>query len=294
MKFLTIDIGGTEFKYAYMNEQYEILERGIMPTFHVGDIDAFEAIVENLYKKYPLDGISLSIPGVIDATKGFVYVSSLGFMNYPIVESLEKKLNTTVYVENDGYSGAIAEATIGSLKDCTNAIFLAVGTGIGGGIILDGKCFKGTRNLAGNASFMIMNSNPVALSGQACSTGGLCNTYAKLKNIDISSVNGKIIMENYRKSEKEACDALQYTCDELAKLIFNMQVLFDPEKIAIGGGISKDALFIERISQSLKELGNECMEATLFPSVVISSKFHNDANLYGAFIGLLDKKKGTA
>ena len=293
MNFLTIDIGGTEFKYGYCNENYEYSLKNAVPTFPKNDKEAFEQLVCKLYEEFPdLDGIAVSLPGMIDAEKGICKGSSLGFTDYPIVSELNKKIEVPIRIENDGISATVAEGRIGALKDCKTGVLLTIGTGIGGGIILDGRPFTGKAGKAGNLSFILdrFEDDPYALTGDIASTRFLCQRYAGLKNIDPDDVNGRIVMTQYRKEEKEALEAVHLTCDNLARLIYDLCVILDPDAIAIGGGISSDELFIENIRDALKRLQKQ---KWIFSATdcdrVLRAKFGNDANMLGVLIEMQDR-----
>ena len=146
-KYLVIDAGGTAVKYALMNESAKILERGKFPTPGYVDhtledfLQRLDVVVEKYQKQ--IEGIAVSMPGMLDSRKGYCVTGGMlaYFSEVPVVQLLEQRYKLPVTIENDGKCAALAEKWKGSLKDCRNGAVVVLGTGVGGGIIIDHKLY---------------------------------------------------------------------------------------------------------------------------------------------------------
>ncbi len=287
MKILVVDIGGTFIKYALMEEDMSILDKGKIPT----PLDSREHLVEaigGLYDKMPeVSGIAISMPGIIDSEKG--YCSMGGALRYNddfyLRHSLYERCPVKIYMENDAKCAAMAEAAAGSLKDVNDGFVLIFGTMIGGGFIKDRRLHKGKHFSAGEVSYIstIRDGEPSAENvwGNRCGTPYLCRMYAEKKNLQPSEVDGIQVFEAVNNGDRDAQECLQKFTREVAIQLFNLQTVLDPERFAIGGGISAQPVFIDYIRNNLKELYAKCPYHVPHAEVV-ACKFQNDANLIGA------------
>lgn len=147
--YLVFDAGGTFTKYALMNENAEILEKDKVPTpdYHTKTKEDYYAVLDSVVEKYKnrIEGIAISMPGMLDNRNG--YCVTAGYLAYlagsTVGTELSQRYGIPVSVENDGKCAALAEFWRGSLKGCTNGAVVVIGTGVAGGIILNGKLFRG-------------------------------------------------------------------------------------------------------------------------------------------------------
>ncbi|MDO5135378.1 MAG: ROK family protein [Eubacteriales bacterium] len=297
MKVLVVDIGGTYIKYACMKEDMEIIGRGKIKT----PTENREALIEAIGGIYDemedVDGIAISMPGIIDSENG--YCSMGGALRYNddfyLRRSLYQRCPVKIYMENDAKCAAMAEAAVGSLKDVEDGFVLIFGTMIGGGFIKDHKLHRGKHFSAGEVSYINTKGDGIPGSdvvwGNRCGTPRLCKMYAEKKNLKPEEVDGIKVFEGVHNQEAEAIECLQKYTREIAVQIFNLQMALDPERFAIGGGISAQPLFIEYIKNNLKTLYAECPYHVPHAEVV-SCKFQNDANLIGALQCFLAYAKG--
>ena len=159
-KYLVIDAGGTAVKYALMNESAKILERGKFPTPGYVDhtledfLQRLDVVVEKYQKQ--IEGIAVSMRGMLDSRKGYCVTGGMlaYFSEVPVVQLLEQRYKLPVTIENDGKCAALAEKWKGSLKDCRNGAVVVLGTGVGGGIIIDHKLYRGGHFTAGEYSYI--------------------------------------------------------------------------------------------------------------------------------------------
>lgn len=286
MKIFVADVGGTFIKYAVMNETAEIFERGKIPTPLDSHENFLQAIV-NLYKSNDCEGIAISLPGVIDIERGLCVTSGLIEHNCGrfVADELKNLCGVKVTIENDANCAALAEAKIGSLANVDSGFVMVFGTGIGGGLIKSGEVYRGKNNSAGEVSFLMQSFNEdfsdKEMFGEVCGVPGLLKMYADKKNLTVEKISGESFFDSVNQNEVDAVDCLEKFTWRIALQIFNIQMIFDPEKFAIGGGISAQKIFIDSIIKNLEKVYKICPVS--FPHVeVVPCKFRNDANLIGA------------
>ena len=289
MEILTIDIGGTYIKYAGMGENAEILFRGKVPTPQTGREDllnAIEAIWAEAQNPAPA-GIAISMPGIIDRENGHCVLGGALRYNddFNIRDALLERCPTRIVIENDAKCAATAEACMGSLQDVRDGLVLLFGTMIGGGIIHDHKVIRGRHFSAGEVSYILpyAERKPCRENvwGNCNGTPRLCGLYAERKGLDLKSVNGHVFFDAVSAGDRVAVECLDEFTRGAAVQIFNLQTILDPERVAIGGGISAQPAFIESIRKNLDELYAEC-PYPLPHAEIVPCTFQNDANLIGA------------
>lgn len=286
MKILTVDIGGTFIKYARMNESMKILTRGELPTPQSGREALIEALTA-LYEAEPVEGIALSLPGIVDADNGYVAMGGALRYNdgFRLRDALSQRCPVPIVMENDAKCAALAEAADGSLQDVSNGIVLIFGTMIGGALILNHTLFRGGHFSAGEVSYWITDRDglptPEGVWGNRCGVPRLCRMYAEEKGLPEEAVDGKIVFEAVNAGDPAAQACLQRYASEIAVQIFNLQTVYDPDRFAIGGGISLQPALIDSIREALKRLYAAC-PYRMHQAEVVACRYQNDANLYGA------------
>lgn len=289
MTYLVIDVGGTFVKYALMNEQCEFIEKGKIPTIPE-PLDAFIDSLTTIYRTYSdqVAGIALSMPGLIDGSKGFMYTG--GFIscisNLNIIETLQQQCPVPITVGNDAKCAALAELWQGSLQNCNNAITLVVGTGVGGAIIQNGRVLNGSHFMAGEFSYVLAGRTSQPSINQAfglCSgIPGLIRYASKKMHRPESELDGMTIFQAANCGHQNAIEAIRSYSADLALQISNFRFILDPEKIAIGGGISAQPLFLQLIKEELKKVNDIYEPWGITIPEVVNCKFFNDSNLIGA------------
>ena len=291
MDYLTLDIGGSSIKYALLNKDGEFIEKGSTIAPHDG-IAQFVDVIGELYDKFAgrIAGIAISMPGAIDPEKGFAYTGGaytyIKDMN--IVEILQKRCPLPITIGNDAKCAANAEVGFGCLKDVDDAAVIILGTGIGGCIVHDGKVHIGKHFSSGEFSWMRTNGEDGNnFANVWCSTNGiqgLLNAVQEAVGTD-EVYNGKQIFEMANNGDEKVLAGLDKFCSRLAVQIYNLQALFDPEKIAIGGGISAQPLLLELTEKHIEEMYQTGLLSfsPIARPVVVICQYRNDANLLGAF-----------
>ena len=287
MNVLAIDIGGTAIKYAEMTDDLKILSKGKTPTPLTNRQDLIDALAK-IYNEFPsVEGIAISMPGIIDTKNG--YCAMGGALRYNddfyLRHALYELCPVKISIENDAKCAALAEAAAGALKDVNDGFVLIFGTMIGGGYIKDRKLHRGTHFSAGEVSYITSDRDGTpnfdGVWGNRCGTPQLCKMYAEAKNLPINEVDGIVVFEAVNSGDESARDCLERFTKEIAVQIFNLQTVLDPQRFAIGGGISAQPVFIESIRENLKKLYAACPYYVPHTEIV-TCKFQNDANLIGA------------
>lgn len=290
MNYLAIDVGGTFIKYAVITDECMIQEKNKIPTPQ-DDFEEFISLLVELYKRVSknckLEGIALSMPGIIDSKKGFMYTGgSLGYIeNVNIVELLQNKTGVPVTVENDAKCAAVAELWKGTLKDCDNAVVLVCGTAVGGAVIRNRKVVSGKHFMAGEFSYILTDSKEeYTMANCLAETAGassLIKSVSEETGIPEEEISGEKAFSMANQGDEKALEGIRRHAKKLAVQIHNYQYIFDPEKFAIGGGISEQPLLLQLIKEELKKI-NDMFPWTLPIPEVTTCQFYNDANLIGA------------
>ena len=297
MEYLVLDVGGSAIKYAVMNENAEFIENGSTPT-PMDNIENFIDTIGIIYDKYKdrIKGIAMSMPGRIDSDRGYLFTG--GSLEYntdkKIVDILQKRCPVAITVENDGKCAALAESWKGSLKDCEDGIVVILGTGVGGGIIKNKKLHKGKHFIAGEFSFIFTNNAAFEgtyshIWGGQGGVSGLCVPVAKAKNLPLEEVDGIKVFQYANSGDEEVLSILDDYCYRLVLQLYNLQYIYDPEKIVIGGGISKQEILIKYIKDNIEKHFNNLEPNIMVKPDVGTCQFYNDSNLIGALYNYLTK-----
>ncbi|MGL6063992.1 MAG: ROK family protein [Fusobacteriaceae bacterium] len=298
MSIVAIDIGGTEIKYSLISKIGELKEsHKILTESHLGVnllLEKIYIIIDGYLKKNNLLGIAVSSTGQIDGTIGKVIGGNPiipGWIGTNLVEILEKKYELPTILENDVNCAAIGELWTGAAKGEKNFICLTLGTGIGGGLILNGNLFRGENNVAGEFGHIQIEKNGIPCS---CGKTGCYERYASTsaliemvlkKTGDLK--NGKEIFDEMKLGnklyEEIVLKWIDYITDGLSTLIY----IFNPSLILFGGGVSKQKSYLlNMIKKSLdtKITGN--FRKNLRIKI---AKNNNNAGVLGATYLLLKK-----
>lgn len=295
-KILAIDIGGTFTKFAVMSgvRAFKLGAKDKIPTPKKSHEEFLEMLADIFNAHDDAEGIALSMPGLIDTDKG-VCISSgaLDFANgHCVAEELQAKCGVPVTVENDAKCAALAEIKSGVLTDVKDAIVLVFGTAVGGAVVRDGKIYRGVHQCAGEVSYTLKSLESVISEKNFCGNtlGALAfqKSCAKVLNMPPEELSGEMIFELIEENDDDILDALYKYAHGVAVMIFNLQMIFDPERFALGGGISEQQSFIDAVQDKIDELYEKAPEFLPRPEIV-ACKYHNDANLYGALYRYLRK-----
>lgn len=299
-KVMVFDVGGTEIKYSVMDEALTRTDAGAVPTPQDTQ-ERFLDAMESLYRPHAaeVEGIAVSLPGFIDSEKGTVRGGGALLYNIgtPVGARLAQRCGCRVWLENDGKAAAMAELAQGALKGCRNAAVFIIGTGVGGGLIVDGKLVRGRDCTAGEFSFLNVDASawesPASNLAMQCSTSALLLQYRARKGLaDDAPLDGRAFFAAANAGETEAVETLRGFCKAIAVQIYNLTVLLDTEKVAIGGGISRQPLLLDEIRAAYEALYRTHPFGALvlgdMPRCeIVPCRFHNEANQVGALYSYL-------
>ncbi len=285
--YFVYDIGGTFIKFALMENNGNIKMKDKFPTTAKSAEELVAQMVEKfLPYKQAVKGIAVSCPGVVDSEKGVIYQGgSLLFMHEKnLAEMLARECHVPVVLQNDAKSAALAELWLGVAKDVHSAAILTLGSGVGGGIIMDGKLQSGYHLMAGEVSYMESDFDTEKLRGEFFGRTGsaveLIKRIATKKNLT-DKKDGEQVFALIAHGDEEANAIFNDYMYGLAIQILNIQYLIDPEIIAIGGGISAQPIVVERLNEAVAQIKAANPFHAAKPNIV-TCRFQNDANLYGA------------
>lgn len=294
--YLSIDIGGTNIKYAELDNSGKIIEQSKIETPH--DKTKFLISIDKLisiYVKNGIKGIAFCAPGKITDTK-INFGGALPFLDGIDFAQRYKKYQIPVGIINDGKASVLAESWLGNLKDIKNCAAITLGTGIGGGIIVNGKLLNGSHFQAGELSFLQLDIKAGGLdkfAGFSASAVQMIKEVNKaVKASDL--VNGFSAFEAIKNNNIVANKIFKSYCQKIVAIIVDIQAVADLEAIAIGGGISAQPIVVRSINKAYDEMlsNNSLISKTFVRPKIIEAKFKNSANLYGALYNLLLKING--
>lgn len=296
-KILTIDVGGTFTKFAVMEgtSTFEIVSKNKIPTVKENHDEFLKSLAKIFDDCGGAEGIGVSMPGIIDTERGICISSeALDFSNgHCVSEELQKICGVPVTVENDANCAALAEVKSGSLVGVKDAFVLVFGTAVGGAVIHNGEIYRGIHHCAGEVSFTLKSVDCVMtdenLFGNNFGAVSFQKNCAEILGKSPDEVTGEMVFELIAANDNAMIDALNKFAHGVAVKIFNLQMLFDPEKFALGGGISEQQIFIEAVRNKVDELYKDAPVYLPRPEVV-ACKYHNDANLFGALYRYLKEK----
>ncbi len=288
-KYLAFDIGGTFIKYAVITEDGELAESGKTAT-----PDALEGligfIVDHAKTRDETAGIAISAPGAV-SEEGIVYGSSaLPYIHGPNIKQMVKeKTNLPVFMENDANCAGYAEVWKGAAQGKQDVLAVVIGTGIGGAVIKNGSLHKGAHLHGGEFGYMLIRpelSEEDNTWSATASTAALVRMVAAAKRVKSSSLSGEKIFSMAENGDKDCINAIDRFYHNLAVGIYNLQYIFDPELILIGGGISARSDLTDRIDEKIKQILNKIDIATVEPKIE-ACHFRQNSNLLGAVYGLM-------
>ena len=306
-----IDLGGTTVKIAYFNDEGQMLHNWEIPTNvteggrHILP-DIANAVLnylkENNIAREEIIGIGLGVPGPV-SRKGVVNrCVNLGWGVFNVNEVLGELTGFPVRAGNDANVAALGECWQGGGKGYDSIVMATLGTGVGGGIVIDGKVVYGAHGAGGEIGHMVLNKDEAAACGcgkygcveQYCSATGIVRTAKRHLNRslqpsslrEIENLTCKDIFNAGAAGDVAANEILEQVYDHLAEFLSDVCCVVDPELVVIGGGVSKagDPL-IKGISRHMHKYLFHACHGVQFSLATLG----NDAGAYGAFKLILDE-----
>lgn len=256
--------------------------------------DAIHEILKEVDNREKILGIGMAMHGVVDIETGTSLVAPiLQLRNIPIKEELEREFNMEVHIENDARAMALGESWFSEYSNVPNMVAVNLGSGVGAGVIIDGKLYHGSADLAGEIGHMTID-----MYGDDCECGnkGCLETFASAPSI-VKHANKRMPSKNIQSSkevyelavqgDQDCVDLLQQTGDAIGIGLINLIHTLNPETIIIGGGVSKAEKFIlQPIQDTIQKRGltKEAKETS-----VVISEVGDNATILGSVALLLEK-----
>ncbi|MGY3778408.1 ROK family protein [Isobaculum melis] len=282
MAILAIDIGGSAIKHGIWLQE-ELVAKGQFPApKNWPDLREQLLVLKNTYRdRHSLEGVAISSPGAVNKKTGCIEgASALPYLHhFPIHQELTEVLALPISIENDANCAALAEVAKGAAKDCQDVLFVVVGTGIGGSVIVNRKIQHGKHLFGGEFGYMLLNeTQSFSELGTAVN---MARRLAKRKGLAEDTLTGKEAFKLANEGDLDAIEEVEAFYFHLAQGLYNLQYAFDPEKIIIGGGVSAYEPLLPNIRRHLKKILEQMEIAPFMPEIEVCH-FNNDANLIGA------------
>ncbi|GGA34824.1 ROK family protein [Paenibacillus physcomitrellae] len=264
MNKLVFDIGATNTKFALMTTEGEVLAKEKVPTVY-DSAGAFFANLEQIVAKYrgSGDAIAISTNGRMDAG-GDIYRAYIPqiLQGVNLKQEMEARSGLPVTVLNDGFSAALGEWWKGSGQGANNLLVLVLGSGLGGGLILNGKLYEGSKRNAAMVFGMLgaYGGGKAELTSATTSFALLLYQLSAMKQIPIQEMTGQRFFEFAAEGDPAVLGMLELYCEGIAALIFNSALLLDLEMTVITGGLCEQELVMATIRRKLDEITGRVLE----------------------------------
>jgi len=317
MTVLAIDIGGTKIAAALFTEEGTILKSEKVKLKGFKGKDAGSLITEQCSKyiefaslaKNPVRSIGLSVPGIYYSDHGRVWAPNIpGWDRYPLLEEIKTITEgIPVTIDSDRACHMLGELWMGNARGCKDAIFIAVGTGIGAGILVDGEILRGSRDIAGSIGWMALN-RPFRKDYVDCgcfeyhaSGEGLARVareYLEKEDEYRGELRGKIpeeissrdILSLFNEGDELCRRVIEEAIEYWGMAVANLVSIFNPEKIIFGGGLFGPA---KSLLPAIKSEARRWAQPVSIRQLEIeNSALQEDAGLYGcAYLALKSLSK---
>ena len=309
MLYIGIDLGGTGIKAGVVDETGAILAKDSCPTLPER---GYEAVIRDMarlaidvtkksgHTMDDIKAIGIGIPGIMDQRTGIVpFCTNLAWHDVPILQEMKRYTDAPVYVDNDATVAGLAESVAGVSAGCENSVFVTLGTGVGGGVVLGGKVFSGSHGVASEIGHMVTVDG-----GEPCTCGnrGCWERYAsataliregrklcadkpetalmKAVDGDPAAITAKHVIDLAKSGDPDCMALFERYVFHLCVGLSNLVNLYDPEVIALGGGVSHAGAFL--LDAVRAKLPEYIFFKTMPYARVELAKLTNDAGIIGA------------
>ena len=311
--YIGIDLGGTNIKAGVVNENYEIVSKATTKTLLPRPAEeicadmakvSMEAVEAAGLTLDDSESVGIGTPGTANSETGIIeYSNNLGFLNLPVVEIMQKHISKPFYVENDANAAAYGEFLAGAAKGANDAVCITLGTGVGGGIIINGKIYSGFNFAGAEIGHTVVDPNgPECTCGRkGCfevfsSATGLVRMTKEAMYEDKGSVMWQMNEEDGKVSARTAFNAMR-AGDRAGKAVVDKYIkylalgitntinIFQPDILCIGGGVCNEG---DPLLLPLKEIvAKEVYTKNSAKNTeIVIAKLGNDAGIIGAaFLG---------
>lgn len=317
MYTIGVDLGGTNIAIGIVNDRYEIVRKGSVPTKPERGADPIIADMAALCRKLiaeegltlaDIESVGVATPGTANNVNGVVeYANNIPFLQYPLADRLSAQLDgKKVYIENDANAAAKAEAIAGVAAGAPISVMITLGTGVGGGIIIDGKVYTGFNFAGAELGHVVIQKG-----GRQCSCGrkGCWEAYSSatgLVNItkdhivearaagkktimddmiggDLSKVSARTAFNAMKQGDEVGAQVVDEYISYLSCGIVNMINIFQPNVLSIGGGVCNEGDYL--MKPLLEKVWGETYTREGTPRTqILIAKLGNDAGIIGAAV----------
>lgn len=278
-----VDVGGTGIQIGVVDKEYHIIQESSIPTRtdipfeeqvkHITDCIVSTVQAAGLNED-DIESVGIGIPGIASAKTGeIIKCTNMGWYHVPFRDVFNRYLNKPVHIDNDANVAALAESVAGISAGTSSSVFITIGTGIGSGIIINGRIWSGAHHIGAELGHVIFD-----LDGVLCTCGNhgclerYCSATALIRmareavaeqpdslilrsvNMDPSRIEAKTVFDAARQGDTLAVSVYNRYTDYLAQAIASVVNLLDPEVIVLGGGVSKAGHFLlDPLTQKYKQ-----------------------------------------
>ncbi|WP_424950818.1 ROK family protein [Deinococcus sp.] len=292
-----IDVGGTKIAVGVLigDDLQAFRSRPTPETGWNGVLDAVAELVRPLLAAYPQIGtVGLGLPGPISSDRQRVIFAPniFGFNDVPVVQGLRERLGLTVSMENDAKVAALAEATLGAARGGSSSVYITVSTGIGSGIVLGGRLWRGFHGIAGELGHVVsVPGGTVSGAGQAGTLEAVASGTAIARdasyalNREVSTAEAFALAQD---GNRIAGRVVQGAMTRIGLAIADLQKMLDPEVFVVGGGVaSVGAYFFDHVQAVAEEAAEGFARPEIRPALLGSQ-----AGVIGAALSALNDQAG--
>ena len=268
-----VDVGGTGIQIGVVSDDHRIIAEESIPTRtdipfdeqvrHIVDC-ILSTATEAGVSVDQISSVGVGIPGIASASSGeIIKCTNMGWNHVPFRRVFTGMLSKPVFVDNDANVAALAESVIGVSAGTSSSVFITIGTGIGSGIIINGKIWRGAHGIGGELGHVILDLNGVPCTcgnhgclERYCSATALIRMAREAVSVhpeslilsavsgDLNRIEAKTVFDCAKKNDPVACEVYSSFISYLSQAIASVTNLFDPEVIVLGGGVSKAGAYL--------------------------------------------------
>lgn len=267
-----IDVGGTGIKVGLINTEHQIVGEGAIHTFtdipfeeqvqHIAQC-VLDTVEKANLSRTDIQSVGVGIPGVSNSAGEVIKCANMGWFHVPFREVFRRFLDVPVHIDNDANVAALAESVTGVSAGTSSSVFITIGTGIGSGIIINGKIWNGFHGIGGELGHVILGLHGVPCT---CGNRGCLERYCSATALirmgreaaaahpesrilsmaggDPANIEARTVIDSAREQDPTALAVYAEYIDNLSQAIASVVNLLDPEVIVIGGGVSKAGDFL--------------------------------------------------